>query len=165
MAKEITYRLDYVDETGKKLSKNIRINFVSNQMREDFRLIENDIIDGYRLSNEYNALMIEIRARSATGKSVDDIEAKVESLNQKFQNILEKGNLEQRRIQLAQKILIKNGFQSSDKFVSDEFWNGSVDVETINEFLTVAIDKDLDKVKKKNQKMTEISPQSTTQTD
>lgn len=165
MAKEITYRLDYVDETGKKLSKNIRINFVSNQMREDFRLIENDIIEGYRLSNEYNALMIELRARSATGKSVEDLEQSIESLNQKFKDILEKGNLEQRRIQLVQKILIKNGFQSSDKFVSGEFWNDSVDVETINEFLAVAIDKDLDKVKKKNQMTTENSPQSTTTID
>lgn len=164
MAKEITYKLDYVDETGKRLSKNIRINFVSNQMREDFKLIENDIIEGYRLSIEYNALMVELRARSAIGNSVDDLEQQVESLNQKFQDILEKGNLEQRRIKLAQKILIKNGFQSSDKFVSDEFWNDSVDVETINEFLAVAIDKDLDKVKKKNQ-MTETSPQSTTQID
>jgi len=163
MAKEITYRLDYVDETGKRLSKNIRVNFISNQMREDFRLIENDIIDGYRLKHEYDAQLIELKARSVNGTSVEDLEQSFKDIELKFQDILDKGKLEERRMKLIQKILIRNGFQPTDKFVLDEFWNDSVDVETINEFLAVAIDKDLDKVKKKIQ--TTTSQPSSTVTD
>ena len=163
MAKEITYRLDYVDVDGKRLSKNIRVNFISNQMREDFRLIENDIIEGYWLHHNYKAKQTELTARAATDKSVDDLEQSLKDIELKFQDILDKGKLEERRVGLAKKILIRNGFQPTDKFVSDEFWNDSVDVETINEFLAVAIDKDLSKVKKKIQ--TTTSQPSSTVTD
>lgn len=151
MAKEIIYKLDYRDD-GKPLSKNIRINFISNGMRRDYFAIDADIAEGQRLANMHTVKMAEYEVLLSEKKDTESIMEEFADIKAKLESILgDEGSdcFEKRRIALCQKILGGNGFAKTDRFVQPEFWNESVDIETINEFLAVAINKDLDKVKKK----------------
>lgn len=151
MAKEISYRLEYRDD-GKPLSKIIRINFISNGMRRDYFAIENDIAEGQRLAALNTVKMAEYESLCAEGKDTAAILEEFVDIKAKLESILgDEGPscFEKRRVALCLKILNGNGFAKTDRFAQPEFWDESVDVETINEFLAVAINKDLEKVKKK----------------
>lgn len=151
MAKEITYKLEYKEE-GKPAQKNIRINFVSNGMRKDYFKIEADIEQGLLLSNTYKIKMAEYDKLIAEGKDTTELMQEFAELKEKLEAILD-GNgseaFEKRRIELCIKVLTNNGFSKTDKFTQYDFWSECVDIESINEFLAVAINKDIERAVKK----------------
>lgn len=151
MSKEISYRLEY-REDGKPSQKNIRINFVSNGMRRDYFKIQSDIEQGIILSNTYKLKMAEYDKLTAEKKDTSELMNEFVDLKDRLEAILD-GNgseaFEKRRIELCIKVLINNGFSKTDKFTHYDFWSECVDIESINEFLAVAINKDIERAVKK----------------
>lgn len=159
MAKEITYRLDYV-EAGKPAIKHIRINFISNGMRRDYFKIESDIEQGIILSNTYKLKLAEYERLTAAGEDTTKLMEEFLDIKSKLESILDGDGsdaFEKRRIDLVIKILIGNGFSKSDKFTQHEFWFDCVDIETINEMLAVAINKDISRVTKRSAEGARVS--------
>ena len=147
---ELTYILPY-REKGKKLTKEIKLSFVSNGARRDYFSLEAERARTGALWGEYQMKVAERAAAIARKESPESIEAEIESISEQITNI-GTPDFFGRRYDLIRRLLIDNGVKDSDKLTSREFWEDCVDVNELLDFLKTAINKDTESPNvKKNQ--------------
>lgn len=138
---ELTYILPY-RENGRKLEKEFRIGHTCNYVRREFYKINSEIETARALWGAYQACIAEIAANKVAGKEYDDIEKKLEEIKEGISKI---GSLDffERRYDVLKTLLVGNGINETDKFVSKEFWDRCVDVDEMIKFMKAAVDKDI----------------------
>jgi len=151
MSKKIEYELNCRIK-GKKLIKKIEIDFIPNQRHEDFAKIQSEIIDVQRKWNHIKALQEEVSLllndkENNTIENIKIFKDKIEKVSEEIKQISGTRILE-RRFKLVKNILIDNGYGDEADLMSWDFWNNSVEPATINEFLEIAVYKDIDTKKK-----------------
>lgn len=145
--KEIIYKLPY-RKNGEKFTKEIKIDFVPNQRYKDFNAIQSAIIEISKRWNEYNAIKEEITLllKNKPENFKEDSKLFTARIKEIEESIKDYADIPDKRLKLVKQILIDNGYKDSELMDSD-FWDEHVEPETINEFLDVVINKDIDKKK------------------
>jgi len=150
MIKKVEYELNYRIK-GKKLLKKLEIDFIPHQRHNDWAKLQAEI---YEVGSKWNhiRLLQEEVSLLLKEKNKDNLEAikkfqdEVHALNEDL-NSLKDSKIIERRFKLLKDILIDNGYSEDSELMSFEFWNNNVEPASINEFLNIAINKDLDKKK------------------
>lgn len=150
MRKKVEYDLEY-RVGGEKKTKKIVIDFVPNKRHEDFALLQSEIYEvqvkwnNIRLLQQEVELLILEKPQDFM-ENIDKFKTEIETLSKDIKTISD-GSLLKRRFELLQSILIDNGYSEDKDLMSWFFWDEHVDPSTINELLTLAIYKDIDKKK------------------
>ena len=145
--KEIIYKLPFRKD-GEKSVKEIKIDFVPRRRYSDFNDIQSSIIEITKRWNEYSAIKEEITLllKNKPENFKEDSKLFTARIKEIEDSIKDYADIPDKRLKLVKHILIDNGYKDSE-LMDSAFWDECVEPETINEFLDVVINKDIDKKK------------------
>ena len=142
---ELNYRIK-----GEKLKRIINIDFVPNIRHKEARQIQELVFQVQAKWNNIKMLEQEIEDLKSDpeGKkyrdAVDAYMVEIKSLEAEIKQIGADGIVE-RRVNLAIDILRDNGIKDGDEIMTFDFWDSCVEPKDINDFIDAAINKDLSK--------------------
>ena len=150
MRKEINFKLNYRVK-GKEHNIDLKVDFISNRIRNDYSKIITISQDVEKINNKINELSSEVLKEKI--KKEDGYRDVVKTLkieiDKHIDSLLDFNNNDffKDRIDLLQRILIDNGYEDNDLIMSFLFWDEYVEPADLIEFMTLAIYKDIDKKK------------------
>jgi hypothetical protein len=140
-------------EKGKEKQKEFVIKFASNRVRNDFNELMND---SNKVKNSWDEAQ-EILTDNAVLKleKPEGWKKKTEENKEKYEEIVKSINafgdndFFKRRFKIIKKLLIQNGHEDQEDFMSFDFWNEKVDPDELVRQLSKVIYKDIIEYAKK----------------
>ena len=151
MIKSVDFNLEY-REKGEKKNKIITIDFISNGVIKRYDKLMGEVNEVSQKNDERQELLIEIvNLRIDKPEGWKDLQKekkkKVEEIENFIKSFNENGHFE-RRFEIIKTVLEDNGIKD-EKLLTFDFWENCVDANTMIEFISASIWKDLADNKKK----------------
>ena len=143
--KTISYELEWF-KMGFRQVKDFQISFVSNKTVREYNKYISDVQAVHELSIKLSDLVQKSKALPNDVKIKSDIASIEKEIREKASEDFFK-----RRFEIIYLILECNGYEKEEPFNDIKFWDNKVDPNTINDFITKCILKDVDKKQGKEQ--------------
>lgn len=150
MINTINYELNYRVK-GKKFARIITIDFIPNKRHDDYAKIQKDIYEVQIKWNHIKALQEEVNLllsekNKINIEAIKEFKEEIEKATNEI-NKIKMNDIIDRRFKLLSDILIDNGYGNDAELTNKDFWDNCVEPQIINEFIEIAVNKDIDKKK------------------
>ena len=151
MREKIKYDLPYRID-GEQKTRKIEIDFISNRITKDYSEILGGAIvvkEAFDRMSDINTLIAEQKTLKEKGWK-DEVKKLEDEYNEMHEQILEysENDFFDRRYDILRRVMIDNGYKDDEQLMNFRFWDESVALEDLIDFMNTVIYKDIKDKKK-----------------